>query len=223
MANDSSIPEEIRQQFIAKAEAELNRLVEMKPGDARIHVFFGSFYRSINNLEAATKQMDIARELSPGKPSIVAQQAVIAYSKGDTKQAEDLFEEAFRLEEDNIEARGHYAAILLVNGKAEEAKALAEDERIINKFAENQFLLNSAKNAGETDFLITLYETRVKTEPQEVQNWVSLSYLYLQEGEQGKSIDTLERSIEANPGFAKTATCFADNIKAGKEPAEGCQ
>ena len=222
MAVDPNVPEEVRQKFITRSEAELNRLVEMKPGDARIHVFFGSFYRAINDLDKAEEQMKIARELSQDKQSIIVQQAVIKYSRGDLEGAKSLFKEAFLLDENNAEARGYYAALLFATGENEEARKLADSELALKGFGENQFLLNAANTAGEIPFLIDVYEVKVKNDPDDEQNWVSLSFLYLQNEQPDESIEALERSVVANPDFEKVATCFADNIKAGNDPQEGC-
>ena len=75
----------------------------------------------------------------------------------------------------------------------------------------------------DNDFLAKLYEARVIEQPEIEQNWVSLSVLYYQIGDKEKAIDALNRSTVAVPGFAKMANCFADNIKAGREPEVGCK
>jgi O-antigen ligase/cytochrome c-type biogenesis protein CcmH/NrfG len=222
MVRDSKIPEDIRQKFIVRSEIELERLVEEKPGDARIHVFFGSYYRALNNLDAATEQMAIARSLSPNKQSIISQQAIVAYSQGELGEAKELFEESFLLDESNLEAREFYAALLFRTGESEKAKGLADSEIIINRFANNEFLLAAANDAKETAFMIELYEARVAQKPKDDQGWVSLSFLHYQAEEIEKAVETLERASQAIPSFEKTATCFAENIKAGKEPQEGC-
>jgi cytochrome c-type biogenesis protein CcmH/NrfG/O-antigen ligase len=223
MVQDPKIPEEVRQKYITRSEEELKKLVEEKPGDARVHVFFGSFYRAIGNLPEAEKQMQLAHELSPKKQSIISQQGIIAYSQGDNKKARDLFKEAFTLDENNLEAREYYAAMLFITGDAETAKALASDQIIIDRFALNDFLVNSANNSGDSEFLVKLYESRVNQKPDVEQNWVSLSFLYYQMGNKDKAIDALERSAKAKPSFAKTASCFAENIKANRDPQIGCQ
>ncbi|KXJ99774.1 MAG: O-Antigen ligase [Parcubacteria bacterium OLB19] len=220
---DPKVSEEIRTKYMVRSEEELKKLVEEKPEDARIHVFFGSYYRSVGNLEEAAKQMQIARELSPKKQSIIAQQGVIAYSQGNVESARDYFKEAFLLDERNLEAREYYAALLFANGEGEAAKALVTDQTIIDRFALNDFLVNAANSAQDNEFLAKLYESRVAQNPELEQNWVSLSFLYYQMGNKDKAIETLNRSAEAKPSFAKMASCFADNIKAGREPETGCK
>ncbi len=223
MVQDPKTPEAVRAQFIARAEKELKILVEQKPNDARVHVFFGSFYRSIGNNDEAEKQMKIARDLSPQKQSIIAQQGIVAYTQGKTDVARDFFKESFLLDERNLEAREFYAAMLVHTGDVEGAKALAVDDTTLKHFALNDFLLNAVTSATDTDFTISLYEARAEQKPESEQNWVSLAYLYYQTKENDKAVDVLERGSKAIPTFAKTATCFANNIKAGRVPEDGCK
>ncbi len=223
LVNDQKVPEEVRKKFVTVAESELLRLAEEKPGDARIHVFIGTFYRAIGDLEAAAKQMNIARELSPAKQSIIAQQAIIAYSQGNKEKARDLFGESFRLDERNYEAREYYAAMLFHVGEVDEAKALAIDEVALNRFALNDFLIGAVNAAGDKAFMIELYKARIAQKPDVEQNWASLAFLYDQMGNKKDAVDTLKRAAEAKPSFAKMANCIAGNIEAGKDPQAGCQ
>ncbi|MEZ4103670.1 MAG: O-antigen ligase family protein [Candidatus Paceibacterota bacterium] len=222
IASNTNVPEEIRQDYIKTAEEELKRLVEWKPGDARIHVFFSSFYRAVGDLSKAKEQMETARELSPNKQSIISQQAIIAYSQGNVEQAEEYFKEAFELDHRNTEARGFYAAVLYMQNKNEEAKELLKEDSYVQNLAGNDFLLSAANKAGDSDFLVRAYEARTKNDPENEQNWVSLSFLYYQNGELEKAVETLRGSIEAKPTFAKTANCFIGNIEAGNDPQIGC-
>jgi O-antigen ligase/cytochrome c-type biogenesis protein CcmH/NrfG len=222
MMRDPQVTEEVRQKFIARAEEELNKLVAEKPGDARVHVFFSTFYRAIGDLEAAEREIAIAQELSPGKPSIIMQRAINKYSQNDMSAARDYFREAFLLEEKNDEAREFYAGTLFLTGEPNEAKALVTDERVFNRFAQNDFVVSAVNTAGDMPFLAELYQARTKQNPTVAQNWASLSFIYYQDGEADKAIETLQAASEAVPGFAKTAQCFIANIETGKEPQEGC-
>ena len=223
IVRDENVSQEIRQQYVALAESELLRLAADKPGDARIHVFIGSFYRSIGDLEAATTQMDIARTLSPNKQSIIAQQAIIAYSKEDYTLARDLFKESLDLDGRNNEAREFYAAMLFLNGEGAEAKALVENETILNRFAINDFLMSTINQAGDFAFMLELYKARVAQKPDNEQDWASLAFLYSQAGDTQAAVATLREAAVKLPAFAPAANCIADNIQAGRDPQVGCQ
>ncbi len=222
IVRDEKIPLEMRQKFVNLAESELLALAKEKPGDARIHVFIGSFYRAVNELEKAGEQMAIARQLSPNKQSIISQQAIVEYSKGNMEAARDLFKEAFLLDERNYEAREYYAALLFLTGEGEAAKALAIDETAINRFAVNDFVMGSVKQAGDNAFMVELYKARIIQQPDIEQNRASLAFLYYELGQTDLASATLREAASVKPSFAKTATCIADNIDAGKAPEEGC-
>lgn len=220
---DESVPESVRQKYVSVAEAELLRLIAEKPGDARIHVFMGTFYRVIGNLEGASTQMSIARELSPQKQSIISQQAIIAYTQSNLELARDLFAEAFNLDESNYEAREYYAALLLVTGDISKAMSLAEDEVIMSRFSQNEFLVSSANQANATEFMIELYKAKIKNFPDVDQNWASLAFLYNKAGNTAAAVETLRTAALKKPSFAKAANCIADNIEAGRDPQLECK
>lgn len=223
MARDTSIPEDIRKQFVLRSEEELNKLVAEKPGDARVHVFFSSFYRSVGDLASAERQIVIAEELSPRKPSIIMQHAIIKYSQNDLAGARDLFKKAYELDERNDEARLFYAGTLFLTGEGEAGKALVTDDRVKGLFAQNDFLISAVNSAGDTAFLKDLYQVRIAADPATAQNWASLAFIYYQDKDTKGAIETLRKASEAVPTFAKSAQCFIANIEAGKEPQTGCQ
>lgn len=220
--NDPKATEQVKQDYIKRSEEELNKLIAEKPGDARVHVFASTFYRAINDLESADKQIVIAQELSPRKPSIIMQRAIIKYSQGDMEAARDLFKQAYDLDLRNSEALSFYAGTLFLTGESDKAKALADSEAKLKIFAMNDFILSSVNKVGDMDYLKDLYEVRVKEDPKAIQNWASLSFIYYQAGDKESAIKTLEKATEAVPTFAKSAQCFIGNIKAGKEPQDGC-
>ncbi len=223
IANDPNVPNDVRQKFIALAEKELLELIEAKPGDARIHVFAGTFYRALGNLDKAKEQMDIARSLSPKKQSIISQQGIVAYSQGNLTEARDLFREAFELDQGNLEAREYYAAMLYANKDNEAAQALVETPAHLERLAMNDFLLSAANDAGDKEFLINAYKLRIEKQPTLEQNWMSLAFLYNEVGEKNLAVNTLREAAVSKPSFAKMANCVADNIEKGRAPEEGCR
>lgn len=219
---DKDATDAVKQDYIKRSEEELTKLVAEKPGDARIHVFFSSFYRSINDLENADKEIVIAQELSPRKPSIIMQRAIIKYSQGKMEEARDLFKQAYELDLRNTEARNFYAGTLFLTGEGAKAKDLADSEERLKQFASSDFILSAVNKVGDMDYLKELYEVRVTLDPKSAQNWASLSFIYYQAGDKASAIETLNKASEAVPTFAKSAQCFIANIKLDKDPQEGC-
>jgi len=223
------VPDNIKNQYTSLAEQQMQRLLKEKPGDARTHVFVGSYYRATNQLDEAAKQMAEARGLSPQKQSIIIQQGFIALSKGENDEAVNLFEEAFKLDERNLEAREYYAISLLYNDEVDKVRELMEYEGAKERFANSDFFVSAANQEGQVDLVTELFEYRVRGESNQVQDWQSrsqdwatLSFLYYQAGDSEKSVEVLNEAKEAIPEFTDAADCFIKNIEAGNDPQEGC-
>lgn len=220
-ANDK-ISEQQKLPIEQKAEQELIRINNEKQGDARLHSFFSSFYRSIGNYQKAQEQAEIAHELSPKKQAIITEQAIIELQLGNEDKALAYFKNAFELDEANTQARVLYAADLAGNGKTDEAKALIGDQ-YLKDFASNDFALSMVDKGGDKQFLALLLQSRIAAEPDNPQNRASLAYVYYQLGEKQEAIDALNQAGKDIPTFTKTAECFIANIQKGKDPADGCQ
>ncbi len=215
-------PEAVKNTYAVRAEEELLKLAQDKPGDARIHVFIGSYYRTTGQLEKAREQMAIARTLSPRKQSIIEQQGFIELSLQKDVEALVFFKEAYDLDPRSLEAREFYAGALFYNDRPEEAIALMDSEAARARFAKSEFLLAAAHESGQTDFLIEIFKERINTTPADAQNWATLAFLYHEKGDKDGALRALEEGKLAVPSFARSATCIADNIKNGKKPEEGC-
>ncbi len=236
--NPGSVDPELRDRFLATAEAELQKMVAEKPGDARLHVFLASYYRAIGNAEKARTELATAREFSPKKQAIILQQGAVEISLGQNEAARNFFKEAYELDTTNDEAKEYYYASLILVGDMTGAKELIADAspELEARLAGSDFVFNALNQAKEYELLAGLYETRVANNPAVAQQWASLAYVYYQLGQQAsttdkerrkimtdKAIETLARGAKAVPSFAPTAECVTNNLKAGRAPEVGCQ
>jgi tetratricopeptide (TPR) repeat protein len=221
IASNTKVPDADKKGFEQRAELELLKMNDEKKGDARLHSFLSSFYRSIGAYKQAQGEAAIARQLSPNKQAIITEQGVIELQLGDNNKAEEFFKTAFELDEANTSARVLNAAVLAGNDKLADAKALIGDQ-YLDAFALNDFALSMVDKSKDLSFLAQLLESRVKQNPEDAQNRASLAYAYYQLGDQQKAIDTLEQASTDIPAFTKTAQCFIGNLKKGEIPNKGC-
>lgn len=221
---DPKLSEETKLAFAAYTEEQLQRLTAQKPGDARIHMFAASYYRSSNQLEKAAEQLALAREFSPLKQTTILQQALVELSRGNSDAAAEFAQYAFALNERNEEAREYYVAVLMYTGDLALAEKLFTDagERGQERIAMSNFVASSANQNEQYEFMITLFKKRVELEPRTTQHWATLAYLEYKTGDETAAIAVLEEAADANPAFAPTAKCFIGNIEIGNEPQEGC-
>jgi cytochrome c-type biogenesis protein CcmH/NrfG len=236
--NPGSIDPALRDKFLATAESELQKMVQEKPGDARLHVFLSSYYRATGDQAKAQAELAIARTLSPKKQAIILQQGAVEIALGNNEAARDFFEETFRLDETNDEAREYYYASLLFTGESETAEGLlaSTTPEFKDRLANSDFVFSALNQAKQYEKLAGLYEQRVIGTPDNAQQWASLAFLYYQLGLEAsttnkerqrimtdKAIETLSRGAKAVPTFAPTAECVSTNLKAGRAPEVGCQ
>jgi tetratricopeptide (TPR) repeat protein len=221
ISRNPKVAEEDRAMFIQRSELELLRMTEEKPGDARLHAFLSSFYRSIGAMPQAQEQAAKARELSPNKQAIIIEQGIIEIQLGDIEKAKEFLKTAFELDESNTEARVLYAAVLAGHDQMDEAKALIGKE-YLTQFAQSDFALSMVDQGGDKELLIEMFEARIAADPTSAQNRASLAYIYYEQGESEKAIEVLEKAAEEISTFAPSATCFIGNLKKGVKPDEGC-
>lgn len=222
VAQMQGVPDEVRQDFFVKTEESMKDLLLEKPGDARLHIFFSSFYRAFGDLENAKEQAEIARELSPKKQYIISQQGIIAFLAGDYEEARDLFKESWELDERNKDALAFYFGTLTYTDEKDKIYELVEEEEAIEKVATSDFVFSAVKDYGDLELLAKLQEARLEKDTSNKQEWINLSAIYYEMGEVEKSIEVLERSIEADPSLEKSAACFIDALRAGSDPNVEC-
>lgn len=222
VARDTSVSEEDRKTFITRAELELLRMIDEKPGDARLHIFLANFYRATGAFPQAKEQAAIARSLSPEKVSMMIEQGVTELQLGNVEGARDFFKEAYDRVPEYDQARTLYATMLVELGDADQARELLNTEAHLDAFAMNDYAVGVVQSKQDLQFLAELFERRVVLAPQDAQNWASLSFIYFELGQNEKSIETLDRAAKAVPTFEKQAACIAGNIEAGRSPETPC-
>lgn len=221
IARNQNISTEERQLIVQRAELELLALAEDKPGDARVHNFIASFYRTIGQLNQSREQAEIATSLSPRKPSLIMEQGLIELQAEDLASAKSFFREALDLDERNELGRIFLGATMMRLGEIDEAIALiGEDHK--EAFAMNDYALASTDVAGANAYLAELYEIKVANEPEVAQHRASLSFLYYQQGDTEKAIAVLEKAGEDIPSFSTRSSCYVNNLREDNDPAEGC-
>jgi tetratricopeptide (TPR) repeat protein len=222
IVRNPNIKVEEKQAIAERAELELLRMIQEKPGDARLHSFLSSFYRSIGELEKAQEQAAMARLLSPKKQSIILEQGVIEIQLGAMDKAKEFFKLAFELDESNVQARVLYASLFATAINTEEIKALVTPEYFVD-FANNDFALSMVDQSQNRALLAEMFEARIVATPSDAQNRASLAFIYYELKQIPKAIEVLKKAGDEIPSFTKSAQCFIDNLNKGVKPDVGCK
>jgi tetratricopeptide (TPR) repeat protein len=213
--------EEEKKGMVQRAELELLRMATEKPGDARLHSFLTTFYRTIGALPEARTQSAIAHGLSPKKQAIIIEQGIVEIQAGDIPKALEFLKEAFYLDEHNTQARIFYAATLVTGGKKDEAMTLIGTE-YFDAFAQNDYALSVIDQSKDLPLLAKMFERRVELSPSNAQNRATLAFIYSELKETAKAIAVLEKAGAELPEFKPSAECFVGNLKKGVKPDTGC-
>lgn len=219
--NDQNFSVEDRQRLITRTEQAALTLVNHKPGDARVHNFLASLYRSAGQIEKAREQAEIAHTLSPQKPILIIEQALIELQVEDYEAARTLLEEAYKLAPDNYTTVSFLAATMMFQGEVEEAKILVGD-KFKEHFAMRDISIRSVQAAGDVEYLKEILEIRIGREPNNPQYRASLASLYYDEGDIEMAVAILEEAAALSPAFAPAARCFINNIEEGVDPSTPC-
>jgi len=216
----SNVSEAKKQEYFRFAESELQKQIEEKPGDARVHVFLASFYRGTGNLEAATEQLKVARSLSPDKQAIIFEQGLNELQKNNPEKALEYFTEAYELDTEFPEARVFYAIGALYNDQPELANELIDSDRVMQNFSNNDIAVQAAYSAKEYDLLTRMFTDRIERKPNAQENWVSLAVVQHESGDTEAAIETLTEASEQIPNFSEQAEQFIADLRAGRMPGQ---
>lgn len=222
IVGNRDIPKEQRDEFAAFAEERLKELTERKPGDARIHVFFSSFYRTMGDFDKAREQAAIARELSPNKQAIMIEQGIIEFTTKNREAARDFFKEAYEADTSNDQARTLYAGSLFYTDEVEKVEEIITTDEQLHELAFSDFAFNGATQTRSNEWLIKMLETKIASQPNNAQHRASLAFVYYQNDNIDAAIDVLEKGIIDVPNFEPVASCYIENLRAGNSPAENC-
>jgi O-antigen ligase/tetratricopeptide (TPR) repeat protein len=124
IAQSSSVPDSVKQQYVQTAVNELDLQAKQSPLDARFPLFAGTVLDSAGDYSDAQSQLERAHELAPNKQTILFELAENAQLNGDKATMVNDFKEAYYLDTDYTDALVYYAEALIRAGQAPQAVSL---------------------------------------------------------------------------------------------------
>lgn len=210
-----AVSDDLKQEVVSLAIAELEREVSIAPESARTRLILGVTYLGLGRISEALETLTIARELAPRKQATIFQSASAHLASGDQVTALALAKEAFELDENYPEARKFYAIVLIRNGDLSTAgeilsadPSLELDDRFINAYVE----------AKRYDLVLKLWQERVNQDPGNTQFRFSLAAAYLMTNQRDLAIRELETAAEIDARLVPQTTQLIREIRAGRNP-----
>lgn len=204
--------EKIKQKAFKRVEEELLKQVQEKPGDARIHVFLASYYRSTNNLDTALKQIEIARELSPQKQLILYEEGYIYLQKQEYAKAEEVFKEAYELGPQFDDATVNYVMAAIYNGQLGLVDELIKTDAQKNAFARSDIAIQAAYQAKMYPLLIDMFHRQITLKPDDTQARTNLAFILNETGDTAQAVEVLTQAGKDIPSFKEQADKFISSV-----------
>jgi tetratricopeptide (TPR) repeat protein/O-antigen ligase len=209
---NSSASMETQQSFKQLAQNAMGDLINDVPNDARTRLFYASMFRAYGDNQKALTHFEKAEELSPEKQLIDFSLAQTYLDVGEDEQALETMREAFELAPSNENARTGLAALLIRDGQVGEAKQLLT-EGFGTTTVTNSRVINAYSNAGNYRELLPIMQKRIREDPSNAQNYVSLAAVYLQLNQQEQAVQVVERAIDRNPNFEQRGRQIINQIR----------
>jgi len=211
-----NLDKEFKDKVANYAIDELKKQNEQYPNDIREMIFLAAVYNKTQKYEEAISLLNKAIEIAPKKQQLYFELGTSYLNKGDNENGMATLKKSFDLDQTNGEARRIYAVSAIFAGQdalaeelmKEHGGTIQDDERFLKAYAQ--------KNNFEK--VVAILKVFIDKNPTNAQYRLNLAAVYLQAGYRTKSIEQIEKAIEANPGFKKQGEFYISEIKAGRNP-----
>lgn len=209
----ANIPDEAKLQYAGVAAEEMTKQIAEAPLNARFPFFYGSLLNAYGQFAEAKAALEHARELSPGKQSIIFELGRNALAQGKGKEALAYFKEAYELAPAYTEARALYASTAMLLGQ----NALADEliEPLIQSGTLDNRIAGAYASVKRYDKIIELWEAHLAQTPSDVQGHFTLAIAYYASGNTARAIQILEEAARTFPAAAPEAEKVIGDMRSG--------
>lgn len=215
VSQSSSIPTEQKRQAAILAVTEMQKQVAAYPRDAREHLELAYIYRAYGGSAEALKEMEIARQLSPAKPSILIEMGITSWDAGDVQAANDYFTKAYALAPQFRELAIYGATGQFALGNTKEGDAILQ-KMFGTTVVDSNILATAYYRTKNWPRLIALWEARSKSPTATPQTWFALAAAYYAAGDVSRALELLQHVAKQYPDAAASVQSVIDQIKSGK-------
>lgn len=213
-AGTEGISNDIKQQFVELAVAELNNQREDSPLAARPPFFLGVLLNRVGAYPQAKAALDAALSLSPKKQGIMFELGLNAEARGAKDEALSILKGAYDLAPASHEASINYGTMLLRAGRDAEADAVlgpivekgeTADQRIAAAYA----------GRGRYDRIVEIWTKYIEVNPTVLEARFVLAGAYYSNKDSAGAIEVLEAAKRDFPGSAVQVDGLIQQVRAG--------
>lgn len=195
---------------------ELKKQNEQYPNDIREMIFLATVYNKTQKYSEAISLLNKAIEIAPKKQQLYFELGTSYLNKGDYENGMAILKKSFDLDQTFEDARRIYAVSAIFAGKEALAEELMKDHG--GTLQDDERFLKAYAQKNNYDKVVAILKVFIDKNPTNVQYRLNLAAVYLQRGQRTKSVEQLEKAIEANPSFKKQGEFYISEIKAGRNP-----
>ena len=212
---------------------EVNAYVEKKyaeqfksiPTDPRPYFFYSIYKQKNQDYVAALDAIDMAIKLSPTKQSFLYSRGQLLEILGRKDEAIEAFLKAYKLDESNNDALKYYSAFMVKAKKYKDLDLFLDDKAKKDPTFKKEtiwqdpFVIQALMDIKDFDKAIEIAKNKVKNNPEDIQSLVSLSTVYLKQGDKESAIRELRKIKDIEPMYATEVDKYIQDIKDGKDPS----
>ncbi|MDB5225331.1 MAG: hypothetical protein JWL87_283 [Candidatus Adlerbacteria bacterium] len=211
----SQVATPVKQEYYQLSLDAASKLMEGRPGDARLELFLSGLYGQFGQLADALAHAQKALELSPGKQQILFQLGLVQLSADDKAAAVATFKQAYDEAPENEQALVYYAAGLYAVGNVSAADALLVG-RYGSAVVDNAQLVQIFTQLKMYDRVIAVWKLRVEKNPKDLDTNLGLAQAYFMAGRMAETIAQLKKMQQDNPTQAAAIQNLIDQINKGE-------
>ena len=195
---------------------ELKKQNEQYPNDIREMIFLATVYNKTQKYDEAISLLKRALEAAPKKQQLYFELGTSYLNKGDYENGMATLKKSFDLDQTFGDARRIYAVSAIFAGKDALAEELMKDYG--STIQDDERFLKAYAQKNNVEKVVAILKVFIDKNPTNIQHRLNLAAVYLQAGYRTKSVEQLEKAIEANPSFKKQGEFYISEIKAGRNP-----
>jgi len=217
----SGLAGELKTKILNAAEEAMKAQVQETPNDARYRLFLGNYYLTIGRADDAIRELTKAVELSPNKQQMYVALTAGYVNKGDMAKAVETARVGYELDTSNNESLANYVLAAIYSGNntlADELISRLGDNKSV-VITDNRFF-GAYLTTKKYDKLLAIWQERVKMNPKDPQNYLSLAASYIMTGSRDKAISSIQQAISLDSKFKQQGDYLISEIRAGRNPVE---
>ncbi|HEY7213479.1 MAG TPA: protein kinase, partial [Thermoanaerobaculia bacterium] len=187
----------------AGAERAFRKALELNPSSANAHQWLAGYLISVSRFDEAAQHLDIARQLNPFSPTIVANTAEYALIRGDYDRAVEQARKVIELEPRL--ALAHEQLWFALHAKDRPAEAFAEFQQTLSLSGYPEAARHAARvyaKSGYRPALLAACDHLERSRPGEWGGWLIAEAASLA-GDRDRAIAWLEKAVEQRNPYVR--------------------